>query len=94
MTPIKTSPRELRSGQVLLRFGIRMTLLTAFAAFGHVGFARSFAALLAMSAMLCSIVAAVRREAVFSRSLNHWDEAAVYAALYFLCVATRWSAPV
>jgi hypothetical protein len=94
LAQIQNPPRELNPRQVLLRFGIRISILTVFAAFGSVGFGRSLAALLAMSAILCSIVASVRREAVFSRSLNHWDEAVIYAALYFLCVAIDLSSPV
>jgi hypothetical protein len=93
LAQIQNPPRELNPRQVLLRFGIRISILTVFAAFGSVGFGRSLAALLAMSAILCSVVAAVRREAVFSRSLNHWDEAVIYAALYFLCVAIDLSSP-
>jgi len=91
---IQNPPRELNPRQVFLRFAIRISILTAFAAFGSVGFGRSLAALLAMSAILCSVVAAVRREAVFSRSLNHWDEAVIYAGLYFLCIASNLSSPV
>jgi hypothetical protein len=90
---IENPPRELNPRQVLLRFGIRIGILTAFAAFGSVDFGRSLVALLAMSAILCSVVAAIRREAAFSYALNHWDEAVIYAALYFLCAASSLSSP-
>jgi hypothetical protein len=47
-----------------------------------------------MSAILCSVVATVRREAVFPRSLNYWDEAVAYAALYFLTVGFGLTLPL
>jgi len=31
---------------------------------------------------------------MFSRALNHWDEAVAYAALYFLCVGLNLSSPL
>jgi hypothetical protein len=86
--------REFGPRQVLLRFWIRTIVLVTFAAFGEIGFGNSLAALMAMSVILCSVVAAARREAVFPRSLNHWDEAVAYAALYFLSVAINLSSPV
>jgi hypothetical protein len=66
----------------------------AFAAFGSVGFGNSLAALLAMSSILCTVVAVVRREEIFSRTLNHWDEATIYAALYFASIALSAANPV
>jgi hypothetical protein len=36
----------------------------------------------------------VKREAPFPRTLNHWDEAMAYAALYFLTVGLGLSAPL
>jgi hypothetical protein len=77
-------PRQLESNRVLLRFGIRIFILTGFAAFSHVGFGRSLAALLGMTMILCAVVGTIRREAPFGRVLNHWDEALSYAALYCL----------
>jgi hypothetical protein len=79
---------------VLLRFCIRITILTTFAALGGAGFGRSLAALSAMAAILCSVVATLRREAVFPRSLNHWDESVAYAALYFLTVGFGLTSPL
>jgi hypothetical protein len=87
-------PRELSPHLVLVRFCVRITILMVFAAFGSVGFARSLAALSAMSAILCAVVATVKREAPFPRTLNHWDEAMAYAALYFLTVGLGLSAPL
>ena len=94
MAKPENPPRELNPHLVLVRFCVRITILMTFAAFGNVGFGRSLAALLAMSAILCSVVAGFRREAIFPDTLNHWDEALAYAALYFLIVGLGLSAPV
>jgi hypothetical protein len=80
-------PQELKSVQVLARFGMRMIVLAAFAAFGGAGFGMSMAALLWMSTMLSAIVGAFRREPPFAVVLNHWDEAAAYATLFSLTTA-------
>ncbi len=77
-------PQELRSGQVLIRFFLRLVVLAGFAAFGSIGFGRSLIALLWMSIILCAVVGTMRREPVLHASLNHWDEAVAYAALYAL----------
>jgi hypothetical protein len=90
----QTPPRDLSPYLVLARFGVRIVILTVFAALGGVGFGRSFAALSAMSSVLCAIVASVRREEPFPGTLNHWDEALAYAALYFLAVGLGLSSPI
>jgi hypothetical protein len=74
-------PRELRSSQVILRFGVRMIILAVFAAFGSIGFGRSLVALLWMSTIMSAVIGAIRRETPFDTALNHWDETAAYAAL-------------
>jgi hypothetical protein len=74
-------PRELRSSQVILRFGVRMIILAVFAAFGSIGFGRSLIALLWMSTIMSAVIGAIRRETPFDTVLNHWDETAAYAAL-------------
>jgi hypothetical protein len=94
MAELQNLPRDLRSQQVLLRFVVRMTILIAFSAFGGVGFARSLAALAAMSIILCAVLASAKREALFSAELNYWDEAVAYAALYFLIGGIDLPAPV
>ena len=94
MAKPENPPRELSPHLVLVRFGIRITILTTFAALGGAGFGTSLAALSAMAAILCSVAAAVQREVVFPRSLNHWDEALAYAALYFLTVGLGLSSPI
>ena len=73
--------QEVKSIRVFGRFCLRMTILAVFAAFGHIGFARSLTALLGMSAVLSAMLATVKREHLLGTSLNHWDEMTVYAAL-------------
>jgi hypothetical protein len=84
MAQLQNPPRDLTSGQVLFRFCVRMSILVGFSAFGGVGFSRSLAALLAMSAVLSATLGMARREAPLGAVLNYWDEAVAYAALYFL----------
>jgi hypothetical protein len=91
---IENSSPELSPYLVLVRFLMRITILIIFAAFGSVGFGVSLAALLAMASILCTVVATVRRETLFSRALNHWDEAVAYAALYFLSITINLSSPL
>jgi hypothetical protein len=74
-------PRESKSNQVMLRFGLRMIILVIFAAFASIGFGGSLVALLWMSTILSAVIGAIRRELPFDTVLNHWDEAAAYAAL-------------
>jgi len=47
---------------VLVRFALRMVILAIFATFGSFGFARSIAALLAMSIVFSVVVAIIKRE--------------------------------
>jgi hypothetical protein len=94
LAQLQSPSRELSPRLVLIRFCVRLAILLAFAAFGSVGFGKSLAALLAMSAILCIVVAMARREGVFPRALNHFDEALVYGALYFLTVGIGLSSPL
>ena len=94
MAHLPNLPRELRSNQVLIRFGLRMIILVAFAALGGIGFGRSLAALLWMSIILCAVVGAIRRELPLDGVLNHWDEAVAYAALFFLVSVFDHPVPV
>lgn len=64
-----------------------MIILVAFAAFGSIGFGRSLVALLWMSTILGVMLGVIRREPAFDAVLNHWDEAAAYAALCCLVSA-------
>jgi hypothetical protein len=86
-------PRELRSTQVLIRFGLRMSILAIFATFGGIGFGRSLAALLWMSFILSAVIAVMRREPPFDAVLNHWDEMVAYAALCCLVSGFNQAAP-
>jgi hypothetical protein len=81
MKPDPTISYQLSSSQVFLRFVFRLTLLSVFAIFGTQAFGTKFAALLALSAIFCTIVGAVRCEAMFGPVLTHWDEAAAYAVI-------------
>jgi hypothetical protein len=85
--------REPGSAQVLVRFFARMGVLVAFAAFASCGFDKSIAALLWMSIILCAVIATVKREPPFGKTLNHWDEMVVYAALVALMDGVGHSVP-
>ena len=87
-------PQGLKSGQVLARFGMRMTILIAFAAFGSIGFSRNLAALLWMAIVVCAVVAVIKRERPFETVLNHWDETVAYAAVFSLVSVFTHLAPV
>jgi hypothetical protein len=76
--------RKLGSAQVLIRFGVRLSILVIFAMFGSIGFGRSLAALLWMSTILSAVIAVMRRELPFDSALNHWDETVTYAAICML----------
>ena len=80
MQQLANTPR-IESVQVLARFGVRLVILTAFAAFGAIGFSRSLVALLWMSTLLTAVIGGVRREPILAPQLNHWDEMAAYGAL-------------
>jgi hypothetical protein len=84
LAQVPNLPRELRSTQVIVRFCLRMIILVIFAALGSVGFGRSLAALLGMSAILSAVIGIMRREPPFDVVLNHWDETVAYAALFSL----------
>ena len=77
---------EWKSVRVILRFGVRIAILVAFAAFGSIGFARSLIVLLWMSAILSAVLAAIKREGLPDRHLNHWDEMTAYVALCCLMI--------
>jgi ABC-type antimicrobial peptide transport system permease subunit len=85
--------QQLRSTQVIVRFGLRMIILTLFATFGGIGFGRSLAALLLMSTILSAVIGAMRREPPLDRTLNHWDEMVAYAALCCLASGFNQAAP-
>jgi hypothetical protein len=87
MAELKEFPKEFRSFQVLIRFGLRMIILAVFASFGSIGFVRSFAALLGMSTILSVMVATLKQELPLDSVLTHWDEAAAYGSLWcVICI--------
>jgi hypothetical protein len=61
--------------------------LITWASFGGQGFGLTFAALVILSAVFCTVMAVMRREALFGPVLTHWDEAAACAALGHLAIA-------
>ena len=77
---------------MVVRFCLRMVILVIFAAFGGIGFGRSLAALLWMSAIFSAVIGAMKREAPFNMALNHWDETVAYAALFALVSSFNHSA--
>ena len=81
MEPRPAGPLQLRSAQVLVRFGIRTVLLITFASFGSQGFGKTLTTLLALSAIFCAMIATIRREPLLGSVLTHWDEAAAYAVI-------------
>lgn len=81
-----------KSTQVIVRFGLRMAAITAFALLGGIGFRRGLTVMLWMSAILGAVIAMFDREEPLSFALNHWDEAMAYAAL--CCLACAFEHPV
>ena len=79
-TPERANPRQLGSSQVVVRFALRLALMSTFAV-GHEGHASTLAGFLLLSAVCCAALGAARRETVFGPVLTHWDEAAVYALI-------------
>ena len=82
--PKPTFPHQLNSSQVLFRFVFRIVLLSALATLGTRGFGTTLATFLALSAIFCAVVGAMRREVMFGPVLTHWDEAAAYAIVGWL----------
>lgn len=98
MPPLVTSrTRNLtqasKSTEVLVRFGLRMAAITAFAVFGGIGFQRGLVVMLWMSAILSTVIAMFDREEPLGSILSHWDEAMAYAALCCLIVAFNYHVP-
>jgi hypothetical protein len=69
------------SSQVLVRFALRVILLSMFATFGTHGFGTALSTLLTLAAIFCAATGATRREAIFGPVLTHWDEAAAFAVI-------------
>ena len=77
-------PRALASIHVLIRFLLRMLILSVLAALGSQGFAKALDSLLSLAMLYCVIIALIRRESPFGPALTHFDEAAAYAVIVCL----------
>jgi hypothetical protein len=86
-------PQQFTSGQVLIRFGVRMIILAVFAAFGSIGFTKSLATLVAMAIVFSTVLAVMKREEPFGKVLNHWDETVAYTAVFSLVSIFIQAAP-
>ena len=64
-----------KSTEVIVRFGLRMAAITAFAVLSGIGFQRGLTVMLWMSAILATVIAMFDREELADTTLNHWDEA-------------------
>jgi hypothetical protein len=80
-----------KSTAVIVRFGLRMAAVGAFAVFGGIGFQRGLTVMLSMSTILGAVVALFDGEEPLASGLNHWDEAMAYAAL--CCLACAFEPP-
>lgn len=78
------SRNDHRSAQTAFRFGLRLIILSVFSTLGTVSFVTSLGVLLWISIVLCLIAAILREEHPLDDFLNYWDEAAGYAALYYV----------
>ncbi|QOZ32406.1 hypothetical protein [Bradyrhizobium sp. CCBAU 53421] len=78
---VKQLPQQLRSVQVMVRFGFRLAIMVGFAMFAGASFGRGLVTLLWMSAVICAFAGIAKREMPFAASLNHWDEMTAYVAL-------------
>jgi len=67
---------------VLLRLGLRFSILVLFAMFSRQDAAMVLKNLMIMVASFCVVLAQVRREEITASVLTHWDEAAVYGLVY------------
>ena len=68
----------------LKRFGVRLALVSVFALaqiVSPLGFGKGLELLLGFTALVCAITAITKREHVASRTLGHWDEAALFLML-------------
>ena len=87
-----TSEEFLSVTRVGSRFAVRFAILFGFASLAGVDFTRSFLSMLWMATILCAAVGTLQRESPVGTSLNHWDEAAIFGALF--CAISTLSAPV
>jgi len=79
MTPNSDVPHEISSVRVIVRFTLRIVILTVFASLSSQGFAKTIETLLIVATCYCVFVGGIRREAPLGIALTHYDEAAGYA---------------
>jgi hypothetical protein len=85
---------QLASFRVLFRFGARMIVLVSFAAFSGAGFVSGLATLMGMAIVFSLVVAIIKRERLFEKALNHWDETVAYATVFSLVGIFAHTVPV
>jgi hypothetical protein len=71
-------PPGLETARVLIRFGMRMVILTGYSFLGNQGFAATFGGFLVLAVLYCACAGAISRDEPFGPALTHWDEAAAY----------------
>jgi hypothetical protein len=71
------------SKHVLMRFGLRLSLLALIAIFANANPANALLNMFGAAVVLSAIFAALWREPVLGPAL-HWDESVMYGALYAL----------
>ncbi len=92
-TQLSQRSRAFNSGEVIVRFLVRMIVLLAFASVAGIGFAPGLAMLLWMSAILSAGLATFKRELPLGEVLNHWDEAVAYIGLCCLIESISRATP-
>ena len=76
--------------RTLKRTGLRLLIILIFASTqlkAPWGFMKGLQLLLAANALICTAIAAYKRESAVSRNLGHWDEAAF---LFMLCLGVHF----
>ena len=72
---------------VILRFALRVTILTALAFVPQIGFAEAFPSVLLIGSVFCVLWGITERERLLAPMLTHWDEAAVLVVMNKLTTA-------
>jgi hypothetical protein len=87
--PMQTRSHRLRqvsSAQVAARCALRVAAIGMVAMFSSEGFGKSLVALFAVCAILCVVLALVRRERAFGPTLTHWEEGTAYVMLCLIAL--------
>ena len=87
MSPNPTVNPHFVSARVLVRFGLRVAILSAAALLAGRGFADTLVSLLALASVCCGALAAGRGEPLLGPVLSHWDEAVAFALASRVCYA-------